>query len=409
MNGTIDLSSSNQDLSSTASGDQLQYVEDDNSWSETSDSCSCSSCGTCSMCDICNVEDFRLNVGNKKSYAERESAFQESNRLPLSSLQEDQPSLLSIKNQNHYETSKGLSYTSRCSSKNKKHANSDRNCTITSNLQDPIKIVESNYVLYSSGSDKERNSSFSSSVNSGIINTADSSSENSSTEFFTGLPLNTEERPKHEKKVTFSETFNRDTPSVWPCERNLSNEMQNPVKVPGQSYGSLSAGSSKKPIERLDPKTELISECIRLQSVLKNIDPFLLRSLLLHQLEKKDARTILTLGKLFPTKIYPLDTIHCVRCHNEYNPFTGRMGCKVTHPINAIARLCQNDQLACYSCAVCKKEYWVNILEDDVSKVINHLGYCFVGTHSPTVDEVSYFPQGAAKSCEDMGCIEFYV
>lgn len=398
MNGTIDLSSSSQDFMS----DELKYVDEDNSWSETSESCSCSSCDTCSLCDICNDEDFRLNVehGNKNISAKREFVSQERTRLSWSPLQEDQHSLLSIRNENRYEKRKGLLHTSKCSSKYQ-HTNSikDRNCTTTCNSEDPMRSLEPNYVMYSSGSDKEINSSVSSSVNSGIIKNADSSSEISSTENLTGLSLNTEKRPKHVKKVTFSETSSKDKRSLWPC----------PVTVPGQSYSSFSAGSSKQKVEHSEPNTELSSERIRLQNVLKNIDPFLLRSLMLHQLGKKDTRTIVTLGKLFPKKRYPLDTIHCVRCHNEYNPYNGRMRCKVTHPINAIARLCQKDQLACYSCGVCKKVYWVNILEDDVSQVINHLGYCFVGTHSPSVDDVSYFPLGAAKSCEDMGCIEFYV
>lgn len=405
MNGTIDLSSSSQDFSAAAVGDDEMKCadEDEYSWSETSDSCSCSSCSTCSICDICNA-DFRANVienGKKNIYAEREFSSLERTRFPLSSLQEDQHNLrFSNKNENRYEKRKSVLYTTNRSSKNK-HTNTSINDQEDTTLGDAI--LEPNYVMYSSGSDKEINSSLSSSVTSGMIKNADSSSEISSTENFNGLPVCPEKiSPKHVKKVTFS---------AESCNRDKRRPFNSSVKVPwpGQCHGNFGAGGSKQRHDHLDSNTDLSSECIRLQTVLKNIDPFLLRSLMLHQLGKKDARTISTLGKMFPKKKYPLNTIHCVRCHNDYHPFTGGMHCKVTHPVNAIARLCQKDQLACYRCGVCKKVYWVNILEDDVSRIINHLGYCFLGTHSPTANDVSYFPLGPAKTCEDMGCIEFYV
>ena len=392
MNGTIDLSSSNTDLSRTGMGrDVLEYDEDDDSsWSETSESWSCSSGGTCYTCDICNDAEFCQNVGsrNKITYPERE--FPSSVKPSLTSFQKDQHRLRSIKNEDTYETRKELLCPSRSSNKNMYSSNniSGRGCSTAS------RILDTNFVTYSSGSDKEVNSSISSSMSSSILKNTDSSSEISSNENFTGLlPSNTERRTKFVKRVTFSDTCSRGK-QCRSFKGSLSSVMPNPVST-------VSVNENHN--------TEVSSECRRLQIVVKNTDPFLLRSLLLDQLQKQDSRTIATLSKLFPKTNYPLATIHCVRCHHDYSQSSGKQHCKVQHPIQAITRLCQIDQLACYTCGVCKKEYWVNILEDDKSLVINHLGYCFVGTHSPNVDDVSYYPQGAAKSCEDMGCIEFYV
>jgi hypothetical protein len=442
MNGTIDLSSRKQGFQDkplqyvinilkeedkNTKGEEIQRevvrhkFDDDYSWSETSTSCSCSSCSTCSLCDVEN--------GNN-------AAFDQFSQM---SLQENDNTLMrTIDKANRYQTRDDILYSSKnVTAKKYQKSNNSRTATKYS-LEQPMTGLESNYTTYSSGSDKEMTYSSSSSIKSSMTRNADSSSEISSTEHSTGNTLELDKRKKQvkKKKVTFLETSMSSADQsnhsytcqldahyfrVMPFEGDTLKVIQKPNTIPMQNQCLFQEETGNtiptdeqnthkvKKLDNLESNKKLSSEYIRLQNILKNIDPFTLQSILRHQLEKKDARTVLTLGRLFPKRSFPAATIHCVRCHKEYNPHFGKMRCELAHPINSLIKLCEEDQTACYRCCVCKKEYWVNILEDDIAQIKNHLGFCFIGTHTPTADDVRYAPLGAAKSCEDMGCIEFYV
>lgn len=165
--------------------------------------------------------------------------------------------------------------------------------------------------------------------------------------------------------------------------------------------GCSSRGDS---ITRCNPNIDL--ECKRLESILEYIDPYKLHSIMKHKLRKKNTHAILALGELLPKRKFSGETIHCVRCHKEYSPQFDKKDCFLNHPRNQFTVTHQKDKTAYIRCTACKKEYWVQ-QQDDINSI--NIGHCYVGKHTSSLDVDAYFPYGAAESCEDRGCIEFYV
>jgi hypothetical protein len=64
-----------------------------------------------------------------------------------------------------------------------------------------------------------------------------------------------------------------------------------------------------------------------------------------------------------------------------------------------------------FLCLCCRKEFRLPKMafyEESTNSML--AGWCYVGTHSDTNEEIDFqINGGAAKSCEDAGCVEFYV
>lgn len=156
---------------------------------------------------------------------------------------------------------------------------------------------------------------------------------------------------------------------------------------------------------------EMEREYHRLRGVLKTIDPLKLHAILKHNLKTKDPEVITALGTLLPKSKFTADTVHCVRCHKEYDPHYGRKRCTLYHPEKNVWKISHNSQGANFKCGVCSTLFTLEGAGD--YKLSNateqNCGVCFDGVHTPDPDEVSYQPTGAAQCCEDKGCIVFYV
>lgn len=157
---------------------------------------------------------------------------------------------------------------------------------------------------------------------------------------------------------------------------------------------------------------EMQREYHRLRSVLKTIDPLKLHAILKHSLKAKDPETIMALGTLLPKSKFTADTVHCVRCHKEYDPHFGKKRCTLYHPEKDVWKVSQNSQGATFKCSLCSTAFTLKGAWDYKLCIANEqdCGVCFEGLHTPDPNEVRYQPsRGAAQSCEDKGCIVFYV
>lgn len=157
---------------------------------------------------------------------------------------------------------------------------------------------------------------------------------------------------------------------------------------------------------------EMKREYNRLRSVLKTIDPVKLHAILTHSLKAKDPGTIMALGTLLPKSKFTADTVHCVRCHKEYDPHYGKKRCTLYHPEKEVWKVAQNTQGTNFKCSLCSAAFTLKGVCDYKISSANEqdCGVCFEGFHTPDPNEVSYQSSGgAAQCCEDKGCIVFYV
>ena len=157
---------------------------------------------------------------------------------------------------------------------------------------------------------------------------------------------------------------------------------------------------------------EMEREYHRLKSVLKTIDPLKLHAILKHSLKAKDPDTIMALRTILPKSKFTADTVHCVRCHKEYDPHYGRKRCTLIHPEKDVWKISQNSQGANFKCSLCLTTFTLKGAWDYKLSTATEqdCGVCFEGVHTPDPGDVSYQPTaGAAQCCEDKGCIVFYV
>lgn len=354
MNGTIDLSDGRHGNANTRGhDDDLGYnhlVEElDESCSETASSCGCcSTCSSCSLCDLCELDDFDCC-----SERDRDGFLLPGSMRTLSF--EDQ-SAVAGRRHDHFTP-----------------FNSHKVKPLNSEPLDD----ESGIYMYSSGSDKE------------TFNTHSGSTSSNATQGASGKYKS----QKHAKKrVTFLD-FSTETGQLSHSSKS--------------KFDSRSLGNQKtRYASNTNVNTNVELEYNRLESILHHIDPFKLHSIMKRQLRKKKPQTILALGKLLPKERYSGETVHCVRCHKEYSSQFNKKDCYLSHPKSKLTTTCLEGSTAYIKCSVCKKEYWVQ-KQNDMSGV--NIGHCYVGKHTSCPDDIVYTPLGAAQSCEDRGCIEFYV
>lgn len=157
--------------------------------------------------------------------------------------------------------------------------------------------------------------------------------------------------------------------------------------------------------------TDINLEYARLRNVLKTIDPLKLHAILKHALKSKKSEMIEALATLLPKTKFTADTVHCVRCHKEFDPHYGRKRCALPHPEVNVFKVSQDSEGADFECSMCGAMFHLQGAWDyKLSTAAEQdCGPCFLGTHTPCLEEVEFGPRGAAQSCEDKGCIVFYV
>ena len=186
---------------------------------------------------------------------------------------------------------------------------------------------------------------------------------------------------------------------------------QNGVHLELNEDWNLASPRADAKLKNSQSEGEMEREYYRLKNVLKTFDPLKLHVILKHALKSKDPEVVGALATLLPKSKFTADTVHCVRCHKEYDPHFGRKKCVLYHPEKSVWKVSQNSESANFECSICSKRFrWKGAWEYKVTNATEHnRGVCFEGVHTPSPDEVSYQPTGAAQCCEDKGCIVFYV
>ena len=158
------------------------------------------------------------------------------------------------------------------------------------------------------------------------------------------------------------------------------------------------------------PIGDLSVEYSRLKNVLKTIDPSKLHSVLKHALKSKRTESIVALATLLPKSKFTADTIHCVRCHKEFDPIYGKKQCALPHPERSVVKVSQDSEGADFECTICRGSFRLKGAWDYKLRLNaeQDCGVCFIGKHTPNTEEVDFGPAGPAQSCEDKGCIEFF-
>ena len=149
----------------------------------------------------------------------------------------------------------------------------------------------------------------------------------------------------------------------------------------------------------------------RLTTVLNSIDPKRLHNYLKRKLEQKDSTTIQALGTLLPKKRFKGETLHCVRCHKEYDPKHGEKTCELYHQKDDVMTISEDEMGADFACERCGSVFRIEgkwKYKESLNKKYN-CGPCFTGVHTISTDEILQENNGISKSCEDYGCIVFYV
>ena len=105
---------------------------------------------------------------------------------------------------------------------------------------------------------------------------------------------------------------------------------------------------------------------------------------------------------------------HCIRCHKNYdtNSTSAINKCQIPHPQEMVVKLQpENDSNSDFQCLACNKTFnlvHMNYYEEKTNAII--AGFCFDGSHTNVSSKVKYRNSGGtAKTCEENGCVEFYV
>lgn len=368
----LDYVNNDEDL--TFASDNDQYTDDEGS------DCSCSTCSTCSTCEMCHAEET-----GELSYDEEES---------------DSPGCEhDLPNDIHYFNSDSDNMEKLTHLQGDElHFSSKNGFTTADQL-----IFEkfANVVVLKADASQFKNG--------GYFTNGDNSQE---------ILLGSKQR---KKKVTFLDSSSSSDEITQAEAYSISSlsDSSTSGSYPDYAQPLQNGDHYDKKIEKDQDEGqkynlsegEMEREYHRLRSVLKTIDPLKLHAILKHSLKTKDPETINALGTLLPKNKFTADTVHCVRCHKEYDPHYGRKRCTLYHPEKDVCKISQNSQGADFKCGLCSSLFTLQGVWDyRLSSVTEqNVGICFDGVHTPDPDEVSYQPAGAAQCCEDKGCIEFYV
>lgn len=105
---------------------------------------------------------------------------------------------------------------------------------------------------------------------------------------------------------------------------------------------------------------------------------------------------------------------HCVRCHKTFDAksaSSAEMRCTLPHPTKSVVPIRRDDFGTDFVCLCCRTEFRLPKMafyEAGVNSMLT--GHCFVGQHTLDKCEIDYQQGGgAALSCEENGCIEYFV
>ena len=383
-NDAGELAYVNNDEDLRFASDNDQYTDEDDLGSE----CSCSTCSTCSTCEMCKAELAEELSEEELSYDEDEQEIPGcehdlQNDIQYSNSDSDNmEKLMHLQNEEllHFPAKNGFA-------------------------TDEQLMIEkfANVVVLKADASQFKN---------GGYFTGDEQSQE--------ILLGGKQR---KKKVTFldsssssddvaqAEAFSISSLSDSSTSGSYSGYVQTDIQNGDHSDKNIVEKDQQKGHRNNLSEGEMEREYHRLRDVLKTIDPLKLHAILKHSLKSKDHETIRALGTLLPKSKFTADTVHCVRCHKEYDPHYGRKRCTLPHPEKDVWKISQNSQGATFKCGSCSTlftlkgawDYKLNIMTEQ------NCGVCFDGFHTPDPDEVSYQPSGAALCCEEKGCIVFYV
>jgi hypothetical protein len=105
---------------------------------------------------------------------------------------------------------------------------------------------------------------------------------------------------------------------------------------------------------------------------------------------------------------------HCARCHKTFDPLSGSNAekrCLLPHPTKMVIPIRRDGDGTHFVCLCCRTEFKLpkmTFYEAGVNSMLT--GYCFIGQHTADQDDIDFqYDGGAALSCEEAGCIEFFV
>lgn len=105
---------------------------------------------------------------------------------------------------------------------------------------------------------------------------------------------------------------------------------------------------------------------------------------------------------------------HCARCHKDYDSSSNSPAhhrCVLPHPERMVIVIGRDLKGTDFLCLCCRKEFRLPKMafyEETTNSML--AGWCYMGTHTTSVDDIDWqIDGGAAKTCEDAGCVEFYV
>ncbi|GAB1603828.1 hypothetical protein Ahia01_000664100 [Argonauta hians] len=150
------------------------------------------------------------------------------------------------------------------------------------------------------------------------------------------------------------------------------------------------------------------NEYLRIRDFINRTDPDVLQQILLRTLEYRNSKDIIALGIIFPRNHFPTyNNYHCARCHKQYNPMD-KEHCLLRHSAKYVRKIQQDDQGSNFFCRLCGKTFYLRKVFTYTDNISNyHTGYCFIGLHTNDARLVRYGAE--AKTCEEYGCVEFYV
>lgn len=126
--------------------------------------------------------------------------------------------------------------------------------------------------------------------------------------------------------------------------------------------------------------------------------------------EEPKLKTVETLKVL---DIRDEDT-HCARCHKTFDPLSGSNAekrCLLPHPTKMVIPIRRDGDGTHFVCLCCRTEFKLpkmTFYEAGVNSMLT--GYCFIGQHTSDENDIDcQYDGGAALTCEEAGCIEFFV
>ncbi|XP_076823738.1 uncharacterized protein LOC143469800 [Clavelina lepadiformis] len=168
--------------------------------------------------------------------------------------------------------------------------------------------------------------------------------------------------------------------------------------------------NSRHSIRHVPNVETLVNDAVRLQDYVENVSAKDLKNLLIDKLDSKDPKMIKALAVLIPKTATEQRMAHCVRCHKDYNP-KERSRCYLPHPQTMVFKVGQDSEGTDFICDCCSTSFRLlkmGFYEETTNALLT--GHCYSGQHTSDPESVDYRKDdGAAKSCEENGCVEFYV